>query len=389
MRILHTSDWHIGRTFHGYAMLEATRIVLAEIPRLVLEHKVDVVIAAGDIFDTANPSGDSYQLLQDSIKAILKTGAKVIATSGNHDSPRRLGFAGPFTSLAGLYLITDPSAVGEPLTLEDEYGSVDFYALPFLEPQMVRGEAWADPSIKSQADVLRLAMTPIRVRAGERREQGSRSVVIAHTFVAGAETASSDSERPIIVGTLDAVPVNVLSGDDSVALGHIHGAATLADGSIRYSGAPLHYSFKEAGKARGGWLVDLNAEGLGSVSWVDLPIPRPLVVLTDTFDALLHDQKYEQYREYWVSANYTDLARQIDPINQLRNRFQWCAEVRHQPTEVIESHESYAKRVKGLSDEEIVEKFLHDVRNGDGQSQAEQDVIAAVIANHRALGQTA
>jgi exonuclease SbcD len=389
MRILHTSDWHIGRTFHGYAMLDATRNVLAEIPKLVLEHKVDVVIAAGDIFDTANPSGEAYQLLQDTMKAILTTGAKVIVTSGNHDSPRRLGFAGPFTAPAGLYLVTDPSAIEESITLEDEYGSVDFYALPFLEPQLVREEAWADPSIKSQADVLRMAMAPIRARATERKKQGSRSVVIAHTFAAGAESASSDSERPITIGTLDAVPVNVLSGVDYVALGHIHGAATLADGSIRYSGAPLHYSFKEAGKSRGGWLVVLEAEGLESVTWVDLPIPRPLIVLTDTFDALLHNQKYEQYQEHWVSANYTDKARQIDPINQLRNRFEWCAEVRHQPTELIESNESFAKRVKGLSDEEIFENFLYDVRNGDGQNQAEQDVIAAVIADRRAQGQTA
>jgi exonuclease SbcD len=386
MRILHTSDWHIGRTFHGYNTLAVIREVLADIPRIVRENKVDVVVAAGDIFDIANPSGDAFQVLQDALKAILATGAKVVLTSGNHDSQRRLGFAGPFTGLAGLYLITDPSTVGEPITLEHERGSVDFYGIPFLEPVLVRKEPWSDPSVRTQADVLRLAMRAIRVRAAERAKQGARSLVIAHTFVAGAESESSDSERAIIAGGVDSVPASVFDGVDYVALGHIHGRAELAK-QVRYSGAALHYSFKEAGKARGGWLVDLDANGLESVTWVDLPIPRPLVVLTDEFDSLIRDAKYDQYREYWVSAIYTDKSRPLDPMNQLRARFPWCAEVRHQPSETIESSESYAKRVKGQTDEQIIKNFLFDVRNGDGQTDVEVAIVAEVIAEHRAQGQ--
>ena len=386
MRILHTSDWHIGRTFHGYSTLAAIGDVLAGLAPIVREHRIDVVIAAGDVFDTANPSGDAYRVLQATLEAILAAGARVIVTSGNHDSPRRLGFAGPFTALAGLHLITDPATVGRAVTIDDEHGPVDFYALPYLEPALVRGEPWTRAGVRSQHDVVRDAMEPIRASAAARRDAGARAVVIAHTFVAGAESESSDSERPIVAGGVDAVPLGVLGGVDYVALGHIHGRATLAEG-VRYSGAPLHYSFKEAGKPRGGWLVDLDADGLAGVTWVDLPVPRPLAVLTDTFDALLTDPAYQAHHDHWVSATYTDRSRRIDPMNQLRSRFPWCAEVRHQPSELAEQSRGIAQRVRGLTDEQIVGNFLVDVRNGEDPGAEETAIMAEVIAEHRTRGQ--
>ncbi len=386
MRILHTSDWHIGRTFHGYSTLPAIAEVLGELAPIIGEHGIDVVIAAGDVFDTANPSGEAYRVLQATLEAILAAGAKVIVTSGNHDSPRRLGFAGPFTALAGLHLVTDPATVGRAVTIDDEHGPVDFYALPYLEPALVRAEPWTRPGVRSQHDVVRDAMEPIRDTAAARRDAGARSVVIAHTFVAGAESESSDSERPIVAGGVDSVPVGVLDGVDYVALGHIHGRATLAEG-VRYSGAPLHYSFKEAGKPRGGWVVDLDAHGLAGVAWVDLPVPRPLAVLTDTFEGLLTDPAYQTHHDHWVSATYTDRSRRIDPMNQLRTRFPWCAEVRHQPSESAEQSRSVAQRVRGLTDEQIVANFLVEVRNGENPGADETMIMAEVIAEHRARGQ--
>ncbi len=277
-----------------------------------------MVVVAGDVFDTAIPSGDAYRVLQRAPSSLLEAGAKVILTSGNHDSPRRLGFAAPFTALAGLHLSTDPAAVATPITIDDQHGPVDFYALPYLEPALVRAESWSRPTARSQREVMSDAMRPIRAAAAERRGAGARSVVVAHTFVAGAEPASSDSERPIVAGGVDSVPVGVLDGVDYVALGHIHGRATLADG-VRYSGAPLHYSFKEADKPRGGWIVDLDAAGLSGVTWVDLPVPRLLAVLTDGFDALLTDTAFDAYADHWVSAIYTDRARRIDPDEPAAN----------------------------------------------------------------------
>lgn len=389
MRLLHTSDWHVGRTFHGYSTVEAVSVVLGAIPTLVAEHDIDVVIVAGDVYDVTNPSADAVEALQKALVAILQTGAKVVVTSGNHDSPVRLGFAAPFTSASGLHFVTAPSAVGVPITIADGHGAVDFYGIPYLQPELVRHLPWVPSDARTQNEVMTAAMAVIRDAVAKRSSPSSRSVVIAHTFVAGAETASSDSERaitksPLVAGGVDAVSMSIFDGVDYVALGHIHGRAELAH-RVRYSGAALHYSFSEAGKPRGGWLVDLGPDGVETIDWVDLPVPRPLQEIRGILDDLLTNAEWSPFTGHYVRAVYTDKNKQLEPMKRLRARFEFCAEVVHEPTQrVAASGQTYAERVKGKTDSEVVESFLVDVRNGDGPSEAEERVLAEIIAGRDA-----
>ncbi len=389
MRLLHTSDWHVGRTFHGYSTIDAISATLGAIPTLVTERDIDVVIVAGDVYDVTNPAADAVSALQAALVAILQVGAKVVVTSGNHDSPVRLGFAAPFTSASGLHFVTAPSAVGVPITIADDHGDVDFYGIPYLQPELVRHLPWIPSDARTQNEVMSAAMAIIRDVVAKRSAPANRSVVIAHTFVAGAETASSDSERaitksPLVAGGVDAVPVSVFNGVDYVALGHIHGRAELAH-HVRYSGAPLHYSFSEAGKPRGGWLVDLGPDGLESIDWLDLPVPRPLHEIRGTLDDLLTNAEWAPFTGHYVRAVYTDKNKQLEPMGRLRARFEFCAEVVHEPSErVADSAKTYAERVKGKSDREVTESFLVDVRNGDGPSEAEGMVLAEIIAGRDA-----
>lgn len=389
MRVLHTSDWHIGRTFHGYATLDAVRAVLSAIPGMVREQGVDVVIVAGDVYDLTNPSADAVSVLQQTLLAILESGAKVVLTSGNHDSAVRLGFAGPFTAAAGLHLVTNAAGVGMPIEIADEYGAVDFYGIPYLQPELVRQLPWVPNDARSQREVIGAAMRLIRGSITERKSEGHRSVVVAHTFVAGAETESSDSERaitkaPLVAGGVDAVPVSAFDDVDYAALGHIHGRAQLAK-HVRYSGAVLHYSFKEAGKPRGGWLVDLGAAGVERIEWVDFPIPRPLKEVRGSFNDLLTNPQWEPFIGHYVRAVYTDKNKEIEPLQRLRARFEFCAEVVHDPAErVTKSTSTYAERVKGKSDLQVAESFLGDVRNGEGPSETEEKILAEVITERAA-----
>lgn len=391
MRILHTSDWHIGRTFHGYSTLDAVRIVLSSIPVIVVEQKVDVVIVAGDVYDLTNPSADAVSILQDTLVAILDAGAKVVLTSGNHDSAVRLGFAGPFTAAVGLYLATNAASIGMPIEIADEHGAVDFYGIPYLQPELVRHFPWVPNDARSQHEVIDAAMRLIRESITGRKATGRRSVIVAHTFVAGAESESSDSERaitrtPLVAGGVDAVPVNVFNGVDYAALGHIHGRAQLAE-NVRYSGAVLHYSFKEAGKPRGGWLLDLGKDCIERIEWIDLPVPRHLKEIRGSFDELLLDPQWESFSDYYIRAVYTDKNKQIEPLQRLRARFPHCAEVVHDPNErATESTLTYAERVKGKTDSQVVESFLIDVRSGEGPNEAEDKILAEVIAEHEAQG---
>lgn len=395
MRIFHTSDWHIGRTFHGYSTLDAARTVLGAIPGLVSELGIDVVIVAGDVYDVTNPSAESTQVLQQAIVAIREAGALVVVLSGNHDSATKLGFAGPFSAAYGLHLLTQASEVGSPVELADEHGPVDIYGIPYLQPELMRRQPWVGEQARTQHDVVSAAMDVVRSaierRGSDRRgSERRRSVVVAHTFVAGAESESSDSERaitrePLKAGGVDAVPVSVFEGVDYAALGHIHSCIQLSD-AVRYSGALMHYSFKEAGKPRGGWLVDIGADGLDSVEWVDLPVPRPLKEITGQLNDLLLSEEWEPYKDHYVKATYTDDTKQMDPLRKLRTWFPWCAEVIHRPSNDHEaSTASYRERVQGKSDTEVFESFLEDVRNGEGSSDEESQIFAEVLSEREAM----
>ncbi|MCT1476609.1 exonuclease SbcCD subunit D [Microbacterium sp. p3-SID336] len=379
MRILHTSDWHIGRTFHGNSTLEALAEVLAALTAQVEAERVDVVIVAGDVFDSATPSAAAYTLLGDALVALHATGARVIVTSGNHDSAARLGFQARLLR-DGIHVLTDPLGVGRPVTIADGHGPVHFYGIPYLEPAIVRqhwpeGDAEGRP-LRTQAQTMTHAMN--LVRAGMKEHEG-RSVAIAHCFAAGVEPTEG-LEREVRQGGLDVVPLSVFDGPDYVALGHIHGRQQLSE-RVRYAGAPLHYSFGEQHKPRGSWLVDLDADGLTAVEWRELPVPRQLVTLTGTFEEILSAQNVEAHANHWVCAVYTDAVPQSEPMRRLREVYPHCAMVQHQPAvAAVDRDRSYAQRLRSaVTDADRIEAFLEHVRAGQGPSEVERELIHEVL----------
>jgi len=174
----------------------------------------------------------------------------------------------------------------------------------------------------------------------------------------------------------------MFDGVTYAALGHIHGRATLAD-NVRYSGAPLHYSFSETGKPRGGWIVDLDASGVTSTTWVDFPVPRILSQITGTLDSLLTDSAYTPIEDHWISADITDNTRPLDAMRKLQARFSHCAHLSFNPTDVFDDGAtSYGELVHGKTDEQLIAGFLQRVRNGDGPSDDESSLIREVIESH-------
>lgn len=374
MRILHTSDWHIGRSFHGHSTLDALRGVLERLADQVRENDVDVVIVAGDVFDSAAPAAACYSLLTDTLAALSASGAQIIVTSGNHDSAARLGFQAALLR-AGIHVVTDPLTVGIPITIADAHGPVHFYGIPFLEPALVR-HLWPDAGLRSQHATIVHAMGLVRA---DLEARGGRSVAIAHCFAAGVE-ATAGVEREIRQGSLDVVALSAFDGPDYVALGHIHGRQQLSD-RVRYAGAPLHYSFGEGDKPRGSWLVDLDADGLSSATWLDLPVPRPLKTLRGTLDELLTDERFTDSEQAWVCAQYTDATPQLDPMRRLQARYPFCATVMHTPEgRRADDGLTYSRRVRAArSDAELVDAFLIHVREGEGASEHEARIVRDVI----------
>lgn len=375
MRILHTSDWHIGRTFHKNSTLEALDSVLNALVDRAIEQKVDVLIAAGDIFDTSMPSADAMRVLERTLARLVEERIKLVMTCGNHDSPTRLGVRAEFTRHVGLHVLTEPDKLAQPVTIGDDHGDVHFYGIPFLEPAEMRTQWRHVTPMRSQADAIGHALDQIKTDWDDR---GGRAVVIAHTFVAGAEDASADSERDI-VGGVQKVPVPRFEPFTYAALGHIHGRATLAE-NVRYCGAPLHYSFSEEAKPRGGWLVDLGPDGIDEISWLELPVPRPLKTLTGKIEDLLTSDEHREHESSWVRAIITDDARPSNAQRRLFKRFEFLAQVEFRPENVnVSDTRRYSDQRRGLNDFELVNKFLGDVRNGQSATEAESEVLREVI----------
>ncbi|WP_456283872.1 exonuclease SbcCD subunit D [Microbacterium sp. JZ101] len=380
MRILHTSDWHIGRTFHGFSTLDALRGVFDALVEEVRVRKIDVVVVAGDVFDSGTPAAAAFELLTDTLRAIRSAGAQLVVTSGNHDSAARLGFQAPLLGAAGVHIITDPRSVGTPVTIDDEHGPVHFYGLPYLEPAIVRS-VWRDVDLRTQEHAIRHAMSLVNA---DRSERGGRSIVASHCF-AGDVEPTAGVEREIRQGSLDVVPLVDFDGPDYVALGHIHGRSRLAE-NVRYSGAPLHYSFGEGDKPRGAWIVDLGADGVERIEWLDLPIPRRLVTLRGTLDELLSDERYREHEGDWVCAVLTDVNPPLEPMRKLRARFDGCATIQLAPVGgVKEERRTFRERVESArSDRELVDDFLAHVRNGEGATDVEREIIGEVVSTREA-----
>jgi exonuclease SbcD len=200
---------------------------------------------------------------------------------------------------------------------------------------------------------------------------------VSHCFAAGVQ--QTDVERDVTAGGLGIVSTDVFDGADYVALGHIHGQATLAE-NIRYSGAPLYYSFTEGGKKRGGWIVELDENGLGEVTWLDLPIPRRVTTLTDTIAELLSSSTYTEFERDWISAVITDQVRPMDAMSRLHSRFPNCATLDFAPTFVADdTPQTYGSRVVGKSDVEVVDGFLAFVRNGQAATEVETTFVSETL----------
>jgi exonuclease SbcD len=369
MRLLHTSDWHLGRAFHRVNMLGAQAGFIGHLVETVREHAVDAVVVSGDVYDRAVPPLAAVELFDDALHRLADLGVPTVMISGNHDSARRLGVGAGLIDRAGIHLRTDPAGCGTPVVLSDAHGDVAFYGLPYLEPALVKTEFGVAKA--GHEAVLAAAMDRVRADLAT-RAPGTRSVVLAHAFATGGE--QSDSERDITVGGVAAVPSGVFDGVDYVALGHLHGCQTLTE-RVRYSGSPLPYSFSEYRHRKSMWLVDLDADGSVTAERLDCPVPRALARLRGRLADLLADPELTPYEEAWVEATLTDPVRPDEPMARLTERFPHTLSLVFDPERAPdEPGVSYARRLADRSDQQIAEDFVTHVR-GAGPDDHEQDVL--------------
>ncbi len=403
MRILHTSDWHLGRTLHGVDLLDHQRAFLDHLVDLARDRDVDVVLVAGDVYDRAVPPVACVRLLSDALTR-LSALATVIVTPGNHDSATRLGFASGLLR-DGVHILAGVDRLDEPVVLADADGPVAFYGVPYLEPDLVRdllapssaaGGGAADPNddpaqdppgrlARSHEAVVGAALD--RIRADLARRDGVRSVVVAHAFVVGG--ARSESERDIRVGGVDSVPSAVFDGIDYVALGHLHGAQRVGPGDgpharIRYSGSPLAFSFGERDQVKSTAIVDLGAGGEVSVELVAAPVPRRLAEVTGDLAELLGGA-HDDHVDDWVRVFVTDPVHPAHLHALVRERFPYALSIQHVPSGGVSVSERRAVAV----DSDPVEVASDFVAFATGGAPTDEEVAVLRSAYERARAEAA
>lgn len=320
MRLVHTSDWHLGRTLHGESLLAHQAAFLRWLLAEAVSHRADAVVVAGDVYDRAVPPTDAVTLLDASLRDFAAARIPVIITSGNHDSPVRLGFGARLSELAGIHLRTSVEDIARPVVLSDADGEVAIYGIPYLLPDAVMDELGAE---RSHQSVLTAAVARIRADADGRGI--GRTVVAAHAFITGA--VPTDSERDIRVGGIGDAPASVFGGVSYAALGHLHGqqniSAGVAGATVRYSGSPLAFSFSERNQAKSVTLADIDATGQVTTTQLAAPVPRPLREVRGKIADLLAraDGDLADLAGAWVKVVLTDTVRPASPMERLREKW--------------------------------------------------------------------
>ncbi|MAG68977.1 MAG: exonuclease sbcCD subunit D [Acidobacteria bacterium] len=331
MRILHTSDWHLGRSFKNVPLLDEQAGFVDQVVEIVGTQAVDLVVVAGDVFDRALPPADAVELWHDALVRIVEAGAQVVAISGNHDQGERLEVPArllrPGIVIRG---IRAPSLV----TLDFEDGPLLVAPIPFLEPFLAR-----DLHEGAGAATHQSVLQGWLAAAGEAAAGSPRSLAVSHSFVRGGE--GSESERSLLrVGGAEMVDASVFAGFSYVALGHLHRPQVVGADRVAYCGSPLAYSFSETAE-KSMRLVEMGPEGDDlRVELLPVDAGRKVVTLRGTLEELLADSSHNRYgssERFFIRTELTDVTMQRDPMNKLRVRFPGIVELsyvglaRHEP----------------------------------------------------------
>lgn len=309
MKIIHLSDLHLGKRVNEFSMLEDQEYVLTKVINIIDDEKPQVVLIAGDIYDKSVPSAEAVQLFDNFLYRLAKRGLEVFIISGNHDSAERIAFGSRIMDNSGIHMSPVYSGNVLPISLQDDFGEVYFYMLPFIKPANVR-RFYPDEQINTYTDAVKVAVDSMNVNSA------SRNIIITHQFVTGAVTCDSEE---LSVGGSDNVDAMVFAKFDYVALGHIHKSQCISSPYIRYCGTPLKYSFSEVNHQKTVTVVELAEKGNIDVREIPLTPRNDLREISGTYNELVKKENYEGTKtDDYIHITLTDEEDIPDAIGKLR-----------------------------------------------------------------------
>ena len=374
MKFIHIADLHIGIRVNEFSMLEDQKYILGQILQIVQREHADAVLIAGDVYDKALPSAESVQIFDRFLTELADGKKKVFVVSGNHDSPERLAFGARLMSGRGVHMSPVYEGDVKEITLEDEFGEIGVWMLPFLKPATVRHalEGKVEGNMpETYAEAVKMAVDRMKI------DDTKRNILVAHQFVAGAGTCDSEI---VSVGSLDNVPVDIFDGFDYVAMGHLHNSQSVRRDTLRYCGTPLKYSFSEADQVKSVTVVEMREKGQVGVLAVPLVPLHDMRKIRGTYLEVTAKSFYQEFqREDYVQVTLTDEEDVPDGLQKLRIIYPNLMRLSYDNTRTGRTGKVDAdSAVEQKSEEELFGEF-YELQNNQPMGEEQRAYMKKVI----------
>lgn len=370
MRFLHLADLHIGKRVNGFSMIEDQKFVFEQVYNVIENEKIDGIIMAGDIYDKPVPSAEAVKLFDEMLTRLVSMDLPIFVISGNHDSAERIGFGSDILSAAKVYMSRVYNGNLQKIELEDDYGKINVYLLPFIKPATVKN-IYKEAEIKDYDDALAYVLSQ------EKIDETKRNVIVSHQFVTGAMRSESEE---VSVGGLDNVSVENYDAFDYVALGHIHRAQQMGRESARYAGTLLKYSFSEENHNKSMTIVDLKEKGNIEIKEIPVKPLHDLKTIKGKFSEITSEEFYKELKkENYYRAVLTDEDDILNAIGKLKSIYPNLMSMEYDNTRtrsysVVDNVETGEAKSPLDYFEEFFEK-----QNGRKMSEKQRDYLLEIL----------
>lgn len=372
MKLFHLSDLHIGKRVNEFSMIEDQKYILTQILHAAEEEKPDGILISGDVYDRTIPTAEAVQVFDAFLTKLSEQKVSAFIISGNHDSAERLAFGSSLMGKSGIYFSRVYDGMVEKFPLQDTYGTIWIYLLPFLRPSIVRHALpECAEEVQSAADAVRIALEHTEINSGE------RNVLLAHQFVTGAKRCDAEELQ---VGDVDQIPVELFSSFDYVALGHIHSPQKAGRENVRYCGAPLKYSFSEAGQEKSITVVDLEEKGRIRVRTIPLKPLHDFRKIRGTYLEVTAKSFYENSDcEDYLQVTLTDEEDVPDGMAKLRTIYPNLMRLEYDNKRTRSNAEVHAAdRVEEKSELKLFQEF-YELQNNQPMTDVQEQFIKELL----------
>ena len=390
MKIIHTSDWHIGKIVNEFSMIEDQKHILNELIKLIDEENAGVLMIAGDIYDRSIPPVEAVELLNETLsKLVIDRNVTVLAISGNHDSGERLSFGSKILEKQGLYIAGSDEEVYKKVVLNENNKNINFYLVPYKDPALTK-KLLNNKEIRNHNDAMIAVIDKIKEELNEEEV----NILIAHGYVTMkreeaidgnnhsyevAELETSESERPLSIGGTDLIDGNIFKDFDYVALGHLHGRQRIGSDNMRYSGSLLKYSFSEVKQKKSVPVLNIEDKKI-DIDLKDLKPIRDLRIIKGNIEDLIEEgRNIEDGKEDYIQAILTDDGELMNPMEKLRAVYKNTMLItRERKKSASEESKSLKGEIRKKSKLDLFKDFYEAYGNSDYNDKKESVLVDTI-----------